>query len=73
MRLTRRQKYYLLRWIEETIGGAAVGFFLVMCFLGTMIGPCPAFVAAIIATAVCYIISFESGCAARRMRRRRRK
>lgn len=72
MRLTRRQKYHLLRWLEETFGGAAVGFFFVMCFVGTMIGACPAFVAAITASVACYIISFESGCAARRMRRRRK-
>ncbi len=70
--MTRRQKYHLLRWCEETFAGAAFGGVLMAFFIYAMAGTCTPLTIATAGAAVSYIVSFECGCAARKMRRKKR-
>ena len=70
--MTKRQKYHLLRWAEETFAGATIGFLLLVFAIDALAGACVPLMAAIAAAAVSYMISFECGCAARKMRRKKR-
>lgn len=71
--MTRRQKYNLLRAGEEVGAGATIGFLLLTFFIDAMAGACTPLIMAIAAAAISYMISFECGCAARRMRRRKKR
>ena len=71
--MTRRQKYCLLRWAEETFAGATIGCLLLVFAIDALAGACVPLMAAIAGAAVSYMISFECGCAARKMRKRRRR
>lgn len=71
--MTRRQKYRLLRWAEETLGGLAVGCFLSMWVADAfLIDKTPVAIFAM-ACAVLIALSTHCGYKAQRMRRRRRK
>lgn len=70
--MNRRQKYHLLRWAEETFAGAAFGFLLLVFFVDALAGCCTPLIMALAAAAVCYAVSFECGCAARKMRKKKR-
>lgn len=70
--MTKRQKYHLLRWAEETFAGATIGFLFLVFLIDALVGCCVPLIAAIAAGAISYIVSFECGCAARRMRKKKR-
>lgn len=70
--MSRRQRYHLLRWCEEIFAGMAFGGLLLTFFIDAMAGACWPLIAVILASAVSYMISFECGCAARKMRRKRK-
>ncbi len=70
--MSRRRKYHLLRWCEEIFAGVAFGGLLLTFFIDAMAGACWPLIAAILTSAVSYMISFECGCAARKMRRKRK-
>ena len=70
--MNRRQKYRLLRWAEETFAGTTIGFLLLVFAIDALAGACVPLMAAIAAAAVSCMISFECGCAARKMRRKKR-
>ena len=71
--MRRRQKYHLLRWAEETFAGATIGFLLLVFAIDALAGCCAPLIAAIAAGAISCMVSFECGCAARRMRRKKKR
>ncbi len=70
--MTRRKKYRLLRWLEEELTGASVGFLILAWVIEAFAGTCWPFIAALMASAISCLVAFECGCAARKMRRKKR-